>query len=43
MKYLRDESLDKKKKLFDTSGWQTENIQVCAFKTYIYFPVKCSF
>ncbi|GFG37084.1 hypothetical protein Cfor_07923 [Coptotermes formosanus] len=27
MKYLQDESLDKKKTAFDTSGWQTENVQ----------------
>jgi sentrin-specific protease 1 len=27
MKYLQDESLDKKKTRFDVSGWKTENIQ----------------
>ncbi|XP_023708266.1 sentrin-specific protease 1 isoform X1 [Cryptotermes secundus] len=27
MKYLQDESLDKKKIQFKTSGWQTENVQ----------------
>lgn len=27
MKYLQDESLEKKKMAFDTSGWQTENVQ----------------
>lgn len=27
MKYLRDESLDKRKTAFDTSGWKTENVQ----------------
>jgi hypothetical protein len=31
MKYLQDESLEKKKMAFDTSGWQTENVQVCYF------------
>jgi hypothetical protein len=29
MKYLQDESLDKRKIPFETSGWQTENVQVC--------------
>ena len=27
MKYLQDESLDKRKAAFDTSGWQTENVK----------------
>lgn len=27
MKYLQEESLDKKKQKFDTSGWQMENVQ----------------
>jgi len=42
MKYLRDESLDKRKTAFDTSGWKTENVQVCHVETFIYFPVQCS-
>jgi hypothetical protein len=33
MKYLQDESLDKRKVPFSTNGWQTENVQVCYFKT----------
>jgi hypothetical protein len=35
MKYLQDESLDKRKIPFEASGWQTENVQVCHFETYI--------
>lgn len=31
LKYLQDESLDKKKKPFVTSGWKTENVQVGHF------------
>jgi hypothetical protein len=34
MKYLQDESLDKKKTPFNTSGWKTENVQVYDFETY---------
>jgi hypothetical protein len=41
MKYLQDESLDKRKTAFDTSGWQTENVQVCHVKTFVY-SFQCS-
>jgi hypothetical protein len=40
MKYLQDESLDKRKKPFDRSGWQIENVQVCHVATY--FTFLCS-
>jgi hypothetical protein len=35
MKYLQDESLDKRKVPFRASEWQTKNVQVCHFETYV--------
>jgi hypothetical protein len=35
MKYLQDESLDKRKTPFRTFGWQTENVQVRNFEMYV--------
>jgi len=43
MKYLQDESLDKRKAAFDTSGWQTENVKVCHVETFIYFQCNILF
>lgn len=39
MKYLQDESLDKRKIPFETSGWQTENVQVCHI---VILNIQCS-